>query len=77
MGIPRNGAVSRVWPEPNPLVARGAKDSISFKLPDIRVRTQIFDSFLLRAFGTTTLGRGMRKSIGSNFWGEDDGSIGI
>lgn len=77
MGIPRNGTISRVWPEPNPLVARGTKDTVSFELADIRVRTEVFDTLLLCAFCTTTLRRGMGKSVGRNFWGEDDGGISV
>jgi hypothetical protein len=37
MGIPRNGAVSRIWAEADPLVARRAEDTVGLELSYIGV----------------------------------------
>jgi len=37
MGVPGNGAIGRVWAETDPLVARGAEDTVGFELSDVGI----------------------------------------
>jgi hypothetical protein len=73
MGIPGNGAVRRIGPQTDPLVARRTEDAISLKLCDVRVGSQIVDALLFCALGTATFGRGVSQSLRGAFWGVYDG----
>lgn len=37
MGVPGNGAIGRVWAETDPLVTRGAEDTVGFELSDVGI----------------------------------------
>jgi hypothetical protein len=58
MGIPRDGAKSRIWAEADPLVAGRTEDAVGIKLSYVRVGTKVLDTLLLGTFGSSTLGRG-------------------
>jgi hypothetical protein len=69
MGIPRDGAKSRIWAEADPLVAGCTENAISVKLSYVRVGTKVLDALLLGTFSSSTLGRwpGNRVGVGAGF----------
>jgi hypothetical protein len=56
MSIPRNGAISRVWAQTDPLVTGGAENTVRLKLGDIRIRPEVLDTFLFGTLGASALG---------------------
>jgi hypothetical protein len=56
MGIPRNGTVSRVWAQTDPLVTGRAEDAECLKLGYVRVGTKVLDTLFFGAFCPSALG---------------------
>jgi len=77
MGIPRDGAKSRIWTQADPFVTGPAEDAVSIKLGYVRVGTKVLDTLLLRTFGSSTLGRwpgdGAGARVGLGFCGGTGG----
>lgn len=59
MGFPRDGAVTGVATQPDPLVTAGAEDSVSLELSNIWISSEEIDAFLLRPLRPTFLSLGL------------------
>ena len=56
MGVPRNGTVSRVWAQTDPLVTGRAEDAEGLKLGYVRVGTKVVDTLFFGTFCPSALG---------------------
>lgn len=57
MGIPRDGAISRVGAQTDPLVAGRAENPVGLEFGYVWVRTKVLDTLLFGTFGPSALGR--------------------
>ena len=73
VSIPWYGAVSWIRPETDPLVARGTKNAIGFKLWDVGVGFEVVDALFFCAFSTSSFCRRVGQSLCCTFRGVNDG----
>ena len=57
MGIPWDGTEGRIWAQTDPLVTGRTEDAVRVKLSYVRVGAKVLNTFLLRTFSPSTLGR--------------------
>jgi hypothetical protein len=77
MSIPRNRAVRRIGPQPDPLIAQPTQDPIRLKLGDVSIRLQISDSFFFSTFSPSTFGGrvGVSDGLGGGFGGKGQATL--
>jgi hypothetical protein len=77
MRVPRNRAIRRVWPQPDPLIAARAQDPISLELRDVRVGAEVLDALVLGAFCAPAFeGRAVVRGVGVGVRGVGEGRVG-